>query len=89
MDEAEILQKFQTTMQVVAIVTLPPLLVAMVAGLVIAILQAATQIQDQTLPLTVKIIAVSLTMAVFGVLLTNPLIEFSRSLFQQFPVLAR
>lgn len=89
MDEAGILQNFQTTMQVVAIVTMPPLLVAMIAGLIIAILQAATQIQDQTLPLTVKIIAVSLTMAAFGVMLTNPLIEFSRGVFLNFPALAR
>lgn len=89
MDEAAILQNFQTAMQIVAIVTLPPLLVAMAAGLIIAVLQAATQIQDQTLPLTVKIVAVALTMAAFGVLLTNPLVEFSRRVFQDFAVLAR
>jgi type III secretion protein S len=89
MDEAAILQNFQTAMQIVAIVTLPPLLVAMAAGLVISILQAATQIQDQTLPLTVKIIAVGLTMAAFGISLANPLLEFSRRIFQDFPILAR
>ncbi len=89
MDEAAILQNFQTAMQIVAIVTLPPLLVAMVTGLLIAVLQAATQIQDQTLPLTVKIVAVGLTMAAFGVLLANPLLEFSRRIFQDFAILAR
>jgi type III secretion protein S len=76
-------------MQIVAIVALPPLLVAMAIGLTVAILQAATQIQDQTLPLTVKVISVGLTLAFFGALLTRPLFEHSNRIFEDFPILTR
>jgi len=76
-------------LQIVAIVAVPPLLVAMISGLLIAILQAATQIQDQTLPLTVKLITVGLTLTIFGFTLTRPLIEHSRRIFEDFAYLTR
>jgi type III secretion protein S len=76
-------------MQIVAIIALPPLLVAMVIGLTVAILQAATQIQDQTLPLTVKVISVGLTLALFGTLLTRPLFEHSSRIFEDFSSITR
>jgi type III secretion protein S len=89
MIESTIVSQFQTMMQIVALVALPPLLVAMVIGLTVAILQSATQIQDQTLPLTVKVISVGLTLALFGVLLTRPLFEHSNRIFEEFPTLTR
>jgi type III secretion protein S len=88
-NESSLILQFQTMMQIVAIVALPPLLVAMAVGLTVAILQAATQIQDQTLPLTVKVISVGLTLALFGALLTRPLFEHSNRIFEDFPILTR
>ncbi len=89
MNGASIVQYFQTALQIVAIIALPPLLVAMMAGLIVAVLQAATQVQDQTLPLTVKVICVGFTLAVFGAMLTQPLIEHSLRIFNDFPALTR
>lgn len=89
MNESTIIQHFQTAMQIVAMLCLPPLLVAMAVGLVIAILQAATQIQDQTMPLTMKVIAVGLTLSIFGGSLTQPLVEHARRVFEDFPALTR
>ena len=89
MEQSNILQYFQTAMQLVAVVSIPPLLVAMAIGLLIAILQAATQIQDQTLPLTVKVIAVGMTLAIFGGVLTQPLFQHARRIFEEFPSLTR
>lgn len=51
---------------VTALVTLPVLGVATGVGIVVAILQAATQIQEQTLTLLPKLLAVGLTVALFG-----------------------
>ena len=89
MIESTIVSQFQTMMQIVAIIALPPLLVAMAIGLTVAILQAATQIQDQTLPLTVKVISVGLTLALYGTLLTRPLFEHSNRIFEEFPTITR
>ena len=49
-----------------ATIALPMLAVAAVVGTLIAVVQAATQVQEQTLTLLPKIIAVGLTVALFG-----------------------
>ncbi len=51
---------------VAAVLCVPVLLVATTVGTIIAVLQAATQVQEQTLSLLPKLIAVGLTLAIFG-----------------------
>jgi flagellar biosynthetic protein FliQ len=51
---------------VTALLTIPVLLVATIVGALVAVLQAATQIQEQTLTLLPKVIAVGLVAALFG-----------------------
>lgn len=51
---------------VAAILCLPVLGIATVVGTAVAVLQAATQVQEQTLTLLPKLIAVGLAVAVFG-----------------------
>ena len=51
---------------VTALLTLPVLLVATVVGATVAIVQAATQVQEQTLTLLPKVLAVGAMVALFG-----------------------
>jgi flagellar biosynthesis protein FliQ len=51
---------------VAAILCLPVLCVATLVGTIVAVLQAATQVQEQTLSLLPKLIAVGLALALFG-----------------------
>lgn len=51
---------------VAAILCLPVLCVATLVGTVVAVVQAATQVQEQTLSLLPKLIAVGLALAMFG-----------------------
>ena len=51
---------------VTAILTLPVLLVATVVGAAVAIVQAATQVQEQTLTLLPKVLAVGAIVALGG-----------------------
>ena len=51
---------------VTAILCVPVLLIATAVGTTIAVLQAATQVQEQTLSLLPKLIAVGFSIAVFG-----------------------
>ncbi len=67
----------------------PPLIIATIVGFVIALFQAVTQIQDQTLPLTAKIIAVSAAFLLFGASLTQPLVQMTDNAFRVFPLLTR
>ncbi len=51
---------------VTALLTIPILAVATLVGALVAILQAATQIQEQTLTLLPKVLAVGIAVALFG-----------------------
>jgi flagellar biosynthetic protein FliQ len=51
---------------VTALLTIPILAVATAVGAIVAILQAATQVQEQSLTLLPKVIAVGLATALFG-----------------------
>jgi flagellar biosynthetic protein FliQ len=51
---------------VTAVLTLPVLVLATLIGAAVAVLQAATQVQEQTLTLLPKILAVGVMIALFG-----------------------
>jgi len=63
---AEFESLLRDALVVTALLTIPILAVATVVGALVAILQAATQIQEQTLTLLPKVIAVGLAAALFG-----------------------
>lgn len=60
---------------------LPLLLTAAAVGLIVAIFQGATQINDQSLPLTLKIAATAAVVALFGTALAEPLFSFAEQAF--------
>ena len=66
----------------IVLVAGPVLLVAMVVGLVVSILQATTQIQEQTLSFVPKLLAVFATLAITGNFMLNVLVEFTKSIFK-------
>lgn len=63
-------------------VSLPVLLIAMIVGLIISVLQAVTQIQEQTLSFVPKIVAVMLALIIFGNFMLNSLVTFTNDLFK-------
>jgi flagellar biosynthetic protein FliQ len=66
----------------IIIVSLPVLLTSMVVGLVVSILQAVTQIQEQTLSFVPKLVAVMLALVIFGNFMLNQLISLTDSMFR-------
>lgn len=89
MTEATVAQLAGEMLMIVLLLALPALLAAMSVGLIVGLLQAVTQIQDQTLPLAAKIIAVGITIILFGPMLSMPLVEMTERLLDQFPFLTR
>jgi flagellar biosynthesis protein FliQ len=55
----------------------PPLLMGLVVGLIISIFQAVTQIQEQTLTFVPKLIAVLVSLVIFGAWMLNILMGFT------------
>ena len=69
------------------LVAAPLLLVALVAGLVIGMLQAATQIHEQTLSFIPKLLLIVVTLFVSGPWMLRVLTDFTRDLFNSIPTL--
>ncbi|MBS0622635.1 MAG: type III secretion system export apparatus subunit SctS [Verrucomicrobia bacterium] len=81
-------QIYQLTYQalfMVLIISAPPILVSMLAGLLVAIFQAATQIQEQTLSFTVKLVAAIFTIIVMGGWISMQIMNFALNIFSNFP----
>jgi type III secretory pathway component EscS len=69
--------------------TAVPLGAATALGLIISILQAVTQIQDQTLAQTAKISVIGAILILFGGTLVAPLVSNTTQLFDTFATLGR
>lgn len=63
----------------------PPVIISMIFGLVVAIFQAATQIQEQTLASTVKLVVVIAVLMLMGGWLGAQIIDFAADIFVNFP----
>ena len=66
------------------IITAPPVLIAMMVGLVISIVQATTQIQEQTLTFVPKLVAVVFVLIITAELMSGQLLSFTHWLFDSF-----
>jgi len=67
----------------------PLLITAMVVGLVIAILQATTSIQEQTLTFVPKVIAILLILGFLGGWMFTSLADFTVRVFSMIPEVVR
>ena len=57
---------FKQGMLLVVVLSAPPLIVAVVVGVLTSLVQALMQVQDQTLPSGIKLLAVGVTLALTG-----------------------
>ena len=65
----------------ILLLSLPPLLASLVVGLVISLLQALTQVQEQTLTFVPKIIATILVLIITAGWMLDTLREFAARVF--------
>lgn len=87
MSEAQILDYAKTCLLIVLRLSLIPIIVATVIGILVSLLQALTQIQEQTLGFAVKLIAISLTLLVCASWLGSTLLLYTQDIFSHFPLL--
>ncbi len=84
---SEAMQLTVQALWLVLLLSAPPVLVAALVGLLIAVLQAATQIQEQTFQHAAKLLAVVLSIFVTAALLGGTLYQFSDRLLSEFPAI--
>ena len=84
MFEKEIYQLTYQALMLILILSGPPIILSMTLGLLVAIFQAATQIQEQTLSFTVKLFAIIFTLIFLGGWLGGQIVQFAHSIFTNF-----
>lgn len=73
------------SLYLVLILSAPSVGIAMIIGLIISLVQATTQIQEQTLTFVPKLIAVMLMLALTGPWCMVQLMAFTQTILDQFP----
>ena len=63
-----------------------PMLASMLVGLLVSLLQATTQIQEQTLSYVPKLVAVFVMLAVLGPWIIAQMVRFTTILFESIPL---
>ena len=87
MSQADILDYANTCLMIVLRLSLVPILVATVIGVIVSLLQALTQIQEQTLGFAVKLIAISITLLACASWMGSVLLLYTQDIFNHFALL--
>lgn len=87
MNQAQLLDYAKTCLLIVLQLSLLPIIVATVVGVLVSLLQALTQVQEQTLGFAVKLIVISLTILLAAPWMGAQLLGYTQSIFSYFPLL--
>ena len=76
-------------MQVAFLLAAPPLITALVVGLAVSILQAVTQVQEMTLAIIPKMVAILIALIVAFPWLLETLTVYTTNVFRSIPTVLR
>ena len=85
MDEAALIDLARTTLVTALMIVAPALLVGMTVGLLMSLFQTVTSLQEQTLAIVPKIIAVVVTLLIMLPWILATLKSFATELFERLP----
>jgi flagellar biosynthetic protein FliQ len=85
MDAQQVFTLGQQGLMLMLTVAAPMLLTVLVVGLVVSVLQAATQINEATLSFVPKVVAAVVVLAVAGPWMLNTLVEYIQRTLQSIP----
>lgn len=83
MQEADVAALLREAMTVLLKLGGPPLLAALAIGLVMSLLQAITQINEQTLAFLPKVVGIGVTLAVMGSFMMATLAAYTHTVFDR------
>ena len=89
MQHSEVMQLTYQALWLVLLLSAPPIVVAAIVGLVIAFIQAATQLQEQTIQYAAKFFAIVLTIFITASLLGSGLYQLGDRVFSEFAGMVR
>ena len=87
MDTALVIDLGRHAMWTAILVCAPLLLIALLVGVAIGVIQAATSVNEATLSFIPKLLALALALLAFGSWQLVTLVDFTRAIFQRIPTL--
>jgi len=89
MEDSQILYLTSRSLVLVLMLSAPPIIVASVVGVAVSLIQALTQIQEQTLSFALKLLAVVVTIFATAGWLGSMIFEYAVVIFDTFPQLTK
>lgn len=89
MTDSFAIQIFRDAMMIVLVISLPILVAGMLVGLIISILQATTQIQEQSLTFVPKLIATIVALVVLAPWISNVLVSYTAEVYSKIPLMVK
>jgi flagellar biosynthetic protein FliQ len=79
----------QQALWILALASAPILIPALITGILLGMVQAATSINEATLSFVPKLLVVALCLALFGTAILMLLVDFTNEIFARIPELTR
>ena len=79
----------QQALWILALASAPILIPALITGILLGMVQAATSINEQTLSFVPKLAVVGICLALFGTAILMLLVDFTNDIFARIPELTR
>ena len=88
MTEAEVIEYTTKALMLVLLLSMPPIIVASVTGVIVSLIQAVTQVQEQTLAFAIKLVAIVITLYLTARWLGIEMYNYSKLVFEAIPGVA-
>ena len=89
MSEDQIVNHVSAGLSLILFLSLPPIIVAALVGIIVGFFQALTQIQEQTLSFGLKLAAVTVTLFAIAGWVGGALHGYALNIFENFAILTR
>ena len=89
MPHASIIDFTLQALILVLLLSMPPIIVAALSGLIVSFFQALTQLQEQTLSFAIKLVAVIVTIALTATWLGGEMFNYASNLYSNFYLLVK
>ena len=87
MDTAMVIDLARHALWTTVLVCSPLLAIALIVGLLIGVIQAATSVNEATLSFIPKLVAMGAALLIFGSWQLVTMVDFTRAIFQRIPTL--
>lgn len=89
MTDSLVIQIVRDALMMVLVIAVPILVAGLLVGLIISILQATTQIQEQSLTFVPKLITVLVLLVVLAPWIINVLVGYTTDLYSKIPLMVK